>query len=401
MPPTTARPHRLLFCTLSGFGHVFPMLPLAVAAREAGHEVQFATGADAVPAVSRAGFTAHPVGTSIPECISELAGGIPVTEIPDEVRPKLVYEAFSAVLPRYTIRDLTPIRAELAPDLIVYNQWDLGPAVVAVAAGVPAVEFKLSRVHAPNGDSSRTLPPGDASRAALFSANGLSDTVVHRFLDIFPSSLQDPAVRDDPRRLPMRPIAWADPGAGVPDWVRAERSRPLVYLTLGTTPQDVRALRTALVGLAKLDVDVLVALGQLSGDGLPTGDRVHLTRWVDQTEVLRHADLVVHHGGSGTTLGTAGAGLPQLILPQRGDQFSQASAVASAGVGRALLPAAVTPEAVAEAVDALLGSAQYRQAAAATRAEIEAMPTPAEVLPRVVEIADSGERKAGMAYTAP
>src|SRR5256885_9690132 len=34
---------RLLFTSLAAYGHVYPLLPLAVAAREAGHEVLFAT----------------------------------------------------------------------------------------------------------------------------------------------------------------------------------------------------------------------------------------------------------------------------------------------------------------------------------------------------------------------
>src|SRR5690606_3869375 len=65
MPPTIDHPRRLLFYCLPGYGHVFPMLPLAAAARDAGHEVIFATGADAVPVVAGSGFTAHQVGISI------------------------------------------------------------------------------------------------------------------------------------------------------------------------------------------------------------------------------------------------------------------------------------------------------------------------------------------------
>lgn len=388
MQHSNARPHRLLFCTLSGFGHVFPMFPLAVAARDAGHEVAFATGADAAPVVDRAGFVAHRAGISIPDGFSELAGGRPVTDLPEATRREMAHEVFAKVLPRHTIRDLTPLRAELAPDLIIYNEWDPGAAVVAMAAGVPAVEYRISRTYLPDGDARRALPLGADDRAELFAAHGLPGVPANRFLDLLPPSLQDPAVLDDPRRLPMRPVAWADPGAAVPDRVRADRSRPLVYLTLGTTPNDVRVLQTALAGLAKHDVNVLVALGQLSAESLRADDRVRLVRWVDQAEVLRHADLVIHHGGSGTTLGTAAAGLPQLVLPQRADQFSQAVAVTAAGVGRALLPVEVTPDAVAEAVDALLGSAEHRRAAAATRAEIDAMPTPAEVLPQVLQVAD-------------
>lgn len=390
MPPTIARPRRVLFCTLSGYGHVFPMFPLAAAARDAGHEVIFATGPEAGPAVARAGFAATPpVGISIPAAFSELAGGTPVMDIPEPIRLEMAGPVFAEVLPRHTIHDLTPICAELAPDLIVYGQWEQGAFAVATAAGIPAVEFRVSRPF-PGEDSLKALPPAAISREALLAAQGFPGAAPEQFLDIYPPSLQERRILDDPSRMPLRPVAWSDPGAGVPDWVRAERPRPLVYLTLGTTPNEVHALEIALAGLTKHDVDVLVALGQLPADSLPTSDRVHLARWVDQAEVLRHVDLVVHHGGSGTTLGAAAAGLPQLVLPQRADQFDNAGIVASSGIGRTLLPGDVTPEAVTEAVDAL-GSAEHRRATAATRDEILAMPTPAQVLPQVLAAAESGE----------
>lgn len=401
MPPTIVRPRRLLFCCLPGFGHVFPMLPLAVAARDAGHEVVFATGAAAVPVVTAAGFTAHQSGISIPDGFSELADGRPVTSIPHAVQRENAFRVFAEVLPRHTIRDLMPLCADLAPDLIVYGQWDLGPAVVAAASDVPAVALRVSRACPPAGDGWNKVPPGDDVRNALLAAHGLAGAAAHHFLDVYPPSLQDPAVLDDPLRLPMRPVAWADRQASVPDWIRRDRSRPLVYLTLGTTPQDVQGLRTALAGLAAHDVDVLVALGQLTPDGLRTDDRVHLARWVDQVEVLRHADLAIHHGGSGTTLGAAGAGVPQLVTPQRGDQFDNGAVVASSGMGRVLLPGEVTPETVAQAVETLLGSADYRRVARAVQAEIEAMPAPAEVLPRVLEVARGDDQDAGISYATP
>lgn len=383
MPPTIDRPHRLLFCCLPGYGHVFPMLPLAAAARDAGHEVLFATGADAVPVVSGSGFTAHQVGISILDGFSELSGGAPIMSIPDHIRRKMAHEIFTDLLPRRTIDDLTPLCAELAPDALIYGQWNQGVAVVSATTGIPAVEFRVSLAFPPGTEGRDGLPPGDDNRAALLAARGLTAPANHRFLDIFPLSLQDPTMRDDPRRLSMRPIAWADPNGTVPDWVRAPRSRPLVYLTLGTTPNDVEVLRTAILGLAEQDVDVLVALGRLDPASLPTSDRVHLTPWVDQAAVLRHADFVVHHGGSGTTLGTIAAGLPQLVMPQRADQFDNAEAVASSGIGRMLLPDEVTPKAVAEAVSAL---PEHRDAATATRAEVEAMPAPAELLPQLLAL---------------
>jgi UDP:flavonoid glycosyltransferase YjiC (YdhE family) len=96
--------------------------------------------------------------------------------------------------------------------------------------------------------------------------------------------------------------------------------------------------------------------------------------------VLPHCDLVVSHAGSGTFLGALGLGLPQLCLPQAADQFRNSDACVRAGAGIALHPDRATPAAIRDAVSALLVQQTYRTRAAALQAEIEAMPSPAEVI---------------------
>ena len=63
---------RVLFTASPLVGHIFPMLPLMNAARDAGHEVVMATGAEMVPDVRRRGFTTWTVGPGIAEAIAEL-----------------------------------------------------------------------------------------------------------------------------------------------------------------------------------------------------------------------------------------------------------------------------------------------------------------------------------------
>jgi Glycosyltransferase family 28 C-terminal domain len=81
---------------------------------------------------------------------------------------------------------------------------------------------------------------------------------------------------------------------------------------------------------------------------------------------VAHVDAVVHHGGSGTTLGALSVGAPQLVLPQGADQFANADAVSAAGAGLVLLPEELSANAVAEQSHLLLphhGDAGHRDAA--------------------------------------
>ena len=143
------------------------------------------------------------------------------------------------------------------------------------------------------------------------------------------------------------------------------------------TPATLRTAAAALVGL---DLDVLVAAGSVAVgelDGLAS-DRVRVEPFVAQAELLTSDHppvLVVHHGGSGTTLGAAAAGIPQLFLPQGADQFFNAAAVTEVGAGATL----ASPDGVTEAAAALIADGPARASARALASEIAAMPSPADV----------------------
>ena len=53
---------RVLVTSTPGYGHVLPMVPLARALLAAGHEVLWATAADACPRVAAAGFEVAAAG---------------------------------------------------------------------------------------------------------------------------------------------------------------------------------------------------------------------------------------------------------------------------------------------------------------------------------------------------
>ncbi len=53
---------RMLLTSVPGLGHLHPVLPLALAAARAGHEMRVVTGADRVPWVRRCGLPAQPAG---------------------------------------------------------------------------------------------------------------------------------------------------------------------------------------------------------------------------------------------------------------------------------------------------------------------------------------------------
>jgi UDP:flavonoid glycosyltransferase YjiC (YdhE family) len=374
---------RILISSRPAYGHVYPLMPLALAARDAGHEVAFATTGPFLPKLRALGFPTHDIGITIEQALDEMIASMPGQAMPRDEDGRPEYDAWGDLfidrVARRTASDLAALLTRLRVDVVVYEQYELGAAIAAHSAGVPAICHALSPrlpdevAHAIAGDRLQRLwhEHGVPSPALdVFTGDA--------YLDVIPSALQEPSFRSDPARVPLRPMPFAEPGAALPAWVGAGR-RPLVYLTLGTVVASDEVLRPAIEGLATLDADILLALGSADGGDLGTvPPNVHVEAFVDQAAVLRHADLAVHHGGSGTILGALAHGTAQVLLPKGADQFLNADRMAAADLAAVLEPSQTTPDAVATVAKAAL--VEPRPAVAAVRAEIMATPHPTEVL---------------------
>ncbi|WP_112268801.1 glycosyltransferase [Lentzea terrae] len=379
---------RILFSSLGSHGHTYPLLPLAIAAREQGHDVLYAVDPGFHPTVEKLGFTVVNAGLSIWDAFrqaNELHG---TPAFKREMLRQTAVDAFGSVLPRAYLADLEPVLQRDKPDLVVFEIINPGAGLAAMRAGIPAVCHGFGKMDG-------TLVPEAMSDLLLEYITELGITLPDGqhyglgspYLDVFPPSMQDLAYLADVQRIPMRPIPFAEPGE-LPAWV-LEHERPLMYLTFGTAFANPDLLRTAAAGLSRLDAEVLVATGP-EVDPSAVGDmpgNVHVLPWVPQADLLAHADLVLHHGGAGTTVAAMGNGLPQLVVPQGADQFRNAEIVATAGLGAQLVGEQFTADAVHEVARKLLQDNEVHAAATGVAAEIAAMPHPDEVVPELVEIA--------------
>jgi UDP:flavonoid glycosyltransferase YjiC (YdhE family) len=154
-----------------------------------------------------------------------------------------------------------------------------------------------------------------------------------------------------------------------------------VLVTFGTHFSDPAVLAPILAELRATGADLLVTLGLTARaeDYGSSDPGVTFTGFAPLADLLHNIDLVVTHGGAGTTLGALARGLPLVVVPQGADQFLQAAAVSACGAGIAVQPGADVPQAVAKAVGALRADPAYAHAARAVEEEIAAMPSPADV----------------------
>ena len=87
--------------------------------------------------------------------------------------------------------------------------------------------------------------------------------------------------------------------------------------------------------------------------------------------------------GSGTFLTMAGQGVPQLIEPFMFDDELRAERLAGQGAGLVMRSGDASGPRVREHLLRLLGEPSFAESAGRLRAEIEAMPTPNELVPQL------------------
>src|SRR4051794_6733409 len=162
---------RVLFSSTPGYGHIFPMVPLARAFAAQGHAVRWATGRDACPIVAAAGLDVVPAGLSGELLAAHLrlvrARG---QELRPENRATVVFPLnFGIGRTPPMIADLLPLAREWQPDLLVHEQGELAAPLVGAVLGIPSV------THSFGGAVPETmLTAAGEVLAPLWSEHGLT-----------------------------------------------------------------------------------------------------------------------------------------------------------------------------------------------------------------------------------
>jgi UDP:flavonoid glycosyltransferase YjiC (YdhE family) len=376
---------RILFTSCPAYGHINPMLPLACEAQREGHDVAVATGAELAPEIERRGFDTWLVGPSRAETDASFRAAHPNLDVlsPEERLQVQLSGVFVDAGARRAV-ELVPRAQEWKPDIVVHELTELAGAFAAAHTGARHVVHGLGLVP-PTPLWEAFYGPGFARLCRIWQVPELADGIRSAtYLDICPPSLRTDGQPAWQQLQPLRPVA-GDPAAGerLPAALAALPHRQTIHLTLGTIFNEAAGvLETAIAGLRELSLNLVVTSGP-GTDPARFGSQpphVLIEPYIPHTLLLPRCRIVVSHGGAGIMLGALAHGLPQLILPQGADQFMNASACQSAGAALALTPDEFSAEAVATAAERLITEPRFEVAAGGTRAEIDAMPTAAEVL---------------------
>lgn len=412
---------RVLFAIYPTPAHLYlPVVPLAWAMQNAGHEVRFAVQPAVADAVRSAGLT--PMSFSedklaqtildLDTKVEKLNRYIGESEMAIRCRPDDPWqEPWLTLLDM--MRNYTPFVDELVefcqqwqPDLVVWDPLCVAASVAARSCG--AAHARLLWGQDTMGwlwQRFSERRESDCTELVNGSLNSLMEPMLQRYgmrfepdmmlgnwtINPFPPRWQVPLDID---YLSMR---WV-PYNGAPiveDWVLTKPERPRVCLTLGVGGRGRLLFKESgytvvdmVRALAELDIELVVTLKEerdAFAGAVP--DNVRIVGFVPLNQLMPSCSAVIHQGGSGTAMAAGTHRVPQLISPMPiWDEETIAERIADHGAGIVVPPAELTPQVMREQLVRLLEEPRFADGAAAFHEELQQMSHPDEVVPMIEKL---------------
>ncbi|MEU6537775.1 glycosyltransferase [Streptomyces sp. NPDC047000] len=352
---------RVLLSTYGTRGDVEPLVALAVRLRELGAEVRMCAPPDEEFAQRLAALGVHlvPVGPPVREMMRGAA--LPSAADLDRYRTEMLGTQF----------DVFPAAAEGCDVLVAAGLAQIAARSVAEAAGIRYVHVSYAAVHLPSPYHAPPPRPGwpdpdpaVTDKRVLWERDARQvNAQFGEKLNGHRASLGLPPV-DDVRDhvLTDRPWLAADPALGpwretpgldvtqtgawhLPDerplpadlLTFLDAGEPPVYVGFGSMRPSPDIARRAVEAIRAQDHRVLVSRGWADLDLTDDRDDCLAIGEVSHQSLFPRVAAVVHHGGAGTTVTAARAGVPQVVIPlQLSDNPYWAGQVADLDVGVAV-----------------------------------------------------------------
>ena len=396
---------RALFTVQPSTGHLHPLVPVANALADAGHDVAVCSAPSFRPEVEAFGLEHFGAGLDWLTSDQATWDAFPPMPPPGPDFAKFVTGMFADITTRQMVPDVLEVAREWRADLVVREGMEYGGCIAAESLGIPHASIAGNAyaaidspdVHYFPGNRLAVAEPLARHRAAFGLPPDPDVLMPFRHLHLcFTPPRWDGADVPRPRNTRfVRHVSAMQPGTGLPDWVHELADRPTVFASLGTVFNKTPGVLEAIVdGLAAEDINVVVAIGRDVDRGRfePQPPHVRLEPYVPQPLLLPYCDAFVTHGGFNSVKEALGHAVPMVVVPITADQPYSAARCAAIGVGRAIDPAERSAEAIRDAVRVVLTDPSYRANAAGFRSEMEALPGPEQVVEMLEALAHEHAR---------
>ncbi|OLF17182.1 nucleotide disphospho-sugar-binding domain-containing protein [Actinophytocola xanthii] len=407
---------RVLFTIFPATAHLHPIVPLAWALQNEGHEVRVAAHPSMADAIARTGLTAIPFGdnemvrhivefNSNPDKLDTLNDRLVLRCEPDEPW----HDAWLALIGAFTsytpaLDELVEVCRQWRPDLVLWDPLCVPASIAARTCGAAHARFLWGQDNVGwLWERFAEREPDTCPPMVNGSLDWLMAPMLERHgMEFEPELLLgqwtvDP--RPDSWRVPVDleyvPVRWVpyNGGGAVEDWVSTPPERPRVVLTLGVGgrgrllfSEAGHPLPDVVRELATLDIELVVTLPASSFDG-DVPDNVRIVDYVPLNQLLPSCSAIIHHGGDGTALAAGTFEVPQLVtsVPFWAEE-NVGRHLTDQGVGLVVNPAGLTAGVLREQLSRLLEEPQFAKSAVAFHEELRRRRGLHEVVPVLEEL---------------
>lgn len=379
---------KVLLSFAGGAGHLNPCLPLVRALQTVGWTVGIGGRRDVMDGA--AGFDAYfPYSaSSSTDETTATTGTLARPDLDHEFQVIGTY--FASTLAHRHAEQVREIIDLWQPDLLVCDDMDFGAMIAAEHAGIPRIIVnviasgaltRIEHVHEPLATlRHRYGLPADPALAQL-----TRDIVISPA----PPSFRHPSFPLPPGAISVRTEAvGTDSEHPAVTWLTRGNELHRVYVTLGTifNTESGDLFIRILEGLRTLPVRVLATVGPaIDPASIPViADNIRIERFVPQSAILEHCNLVINHAGSGSVLGALAHGIPLITLPMGADQELNAERLTDLGAGITLDPITVTSADIRETTKTVLTSKAMHVASRRLQRENHDLPTISDILDAVL-----------------
>jgi UDP:flavonoid glycosyltransferase YjiC (YdhE family) len=307
---------------------------------------------------------------------------------------------------------------EVRPD-VVLDLWNPLAVMAARSRGVPVATLIQADAHPASGGFRwwAPRPPGLPDPVPVVNevAAEVGLPAVDRVADwcVGDVTLVTGTPRTDP--LPagvdvtyVGALLWEQPVDRLPPGVqRLPAGKPVVWVysgnpsygRAGRSMDSLVVLEACLAALVGQEITVVLTTGHhdLPGHLLPLPAGFHHEPWVPGPPMAERSDLLLHHGGYGSCQTGFWTGTPAVVLPTFSERESNARRVAALGAGE-MVPVAAGPdhvktvdeERLRSTVRRVLDAPRYAAAAAAVGEELRAYGGPSAAADHVEVLARAG-----------
>ena len=390
-----------LLATWEGGGSVGPMVTLARKLIDAGHDVRLMSDACNRPETEAVGARFVPWRRA-PSRTDRFRDSELIRDWAASSSAEGFLDAIDKVFAGPALGYAQDVVEELereAADLVVANDFLLGVMAGCESIAQPFVLMACNTILFPLDDAPLSGPGHDAALTAEERAQ--AEAMKADFRAVFDGGL--PALNTARALLGLPPLAslldqfaaarttligiskhfdmarepvpagyrYVGPQIDEPAWTEPWRNpwteddaRPMVLVSFSTTFQNhIGVLQRVIDGLAGLPVRALVTMGPtIKADDLVPAANTRLVPSAPHNQVMRHASVVITHGGHGTVSRAMVNRLPMLVMPHGRDQDGNAARVAAHGAGLTLAPSASADE-IGDAVKRLMADTGFARAA--------------------------------------